>query len=292
MNIVDLRNSVAPVSHVSHYDRLSNDSIEFLKSIIPEYIFHNSTELVKSIHNLVWRKGIPIYLVNKAQMPDEFNIEEDNLKDDNEPPTEFLGYYKYINFGKSNCESVFLCMDRIKDDKRLLAKVLVHELGHALMEADVVDFGYNFKENNFIKFMEESLANYIVLKYFSEINNNEMLVYSKGFIKKQSFGYNFGIKWFDNNLQGYDFWIKIKKEFLTCAKNRSLDGIINGLDKIENKYDYKINIVNILEKIEEKEYNELIELKELTEYNKFKENLDYWIDRLKNAEKNIDIINL
>jgi len=66
-------------------------------------------------------------------MPDEFKIKEDNLKNNIESPTEFLGYYKYINFGKSNCESVFLCMDRIKDDKRLLAKVLVHELGHALM---------------------------------------------------------------------------------------------------------------------------------------------------------------
>jgi len=62
MNIVDLRDSDVLVSHVSHYDRLSNDSIEFLKSIIPSEIDTNSTELVKSIHNLVWRKGIQFIL--------------------------------------------------------------------------------------------------------------------------------------------------------------------------------------------------------------------------------------
>lgn len=81
MNIIDIRNKSTPVNHNTEFDRLPEETIAYLKSVLPENIFENSTELVKSIHNLVWKKGIPIYLVIEEQMPDEYrNIDGKRIK--------------------------------------------------------------------------------------------------------------------------------------------------------------------------------------------------------------------
>ncbi len=218
MNIIDLRNKEVPVNHYSKFDRLPAATIDYLKEIIPENVPNNSTDLVKAINNLVWKKGIPIYLVNEYQMPTKYK-EDDKA-------TEFLGYYDYIDLGESICESIFLCMEKIRDDKLLLAKVLIHELGHALLEAGKGDYGYNFKTDDFIKFMEESLANYIVLKYCKDLGNDNLLEYCRTFISNQGFGYNFGIKWFDWDNRNYLNWIEIKKLYLKEDSNRTLTKIL------------------------------------------------------------------
>lgn len=218
MNIIDLRSGKLKLK-----SGLPEDTIKYLKTVIPSDIPTDSTELVKSINSLIWGKGIPIYLVDEVQMPEEYNYK----KEDQNPPTDFLGYYKYVDFGKVKMESIFLCMDRIGVDKQKLAKVLLHEIGHAIMEARVGDYGYSFKADNIIKFMEESLANYIVLKYLNEINNQESLLdYSIKFIKNQGFGYNFGVKWFEWDNRNYKGWIALKTEITGGKKTLTFKNVV------------------------------------------------------------------
>lgn len=227
MNIIDLRNRDIPIDQNSKFERITKDTLEFLKDIIPSKIKDDSTEIVKSIHNLVWQKGIPVYLIDESKMPYDFS------EDVNSP--EYFGYYKNVELDNVNldyikCESIFICMDRIQGDKQLLSYVIIHELGHALMEAGVEDFGYNHQKNDIIKFMEESLTNYLVLRFFNDIGQKEMLNYSYNSISEQGFGYNFGINWFKWNNDNHQSWINIKKNILVNDQNRSFEGIICNLD--------------------------------------------------------------
>jgi len=219
MNIIDIREDRVVLD-----SGLPAETLQYLEKIIPKDISEGSTDLIKAVNELIWGNGIPIYLVNRKQMPNEYSVDDNSEF----PPTEYLGYYKYVNLGKVKMESIFLCMDRIGDDIQKLAKVLIHEIGHALMEARVGDYGYRFSVNNIIKFMEESLANYIVLKYIKELGtHDDLLDYSRTFIENQGFGYNFGVKWFEWDNRNYYSWTQLKNEFIGEGKSLTFKKIVH-----------------------------------------------------------------
>lgn len=218
MNIIDIREDRFVLD-----SGLPAETLQYLEKLIPKHISEGSTDLIKAVNELIWGKSIPIYLIDRRQMPNDYII-DDNSKF---PPTEYLGYYKYVDLGKVKMESIFLCMDRIGDDKQKLAKVLIHEIGHAIMEAKVGDFGYRFSDDNIIKFMEESLANYIVLKYLKELGTvDDLLDYSRTFIENQGLGYNFGVKWYEWDNRNYYSWTLLKKEVIGQGKSLTFENIV------------------------------------------------------------------
>ena len=218
MNIIDIRDN-----RVKLDSGLPPETVKYLETIIPKDISKGSSDLVRAVNELIWEKGIPIYLVDRKQMPNEYSVDDNSEF----PPTEYLGYYKYVNLGKVEMESIFLCIDRIGNDNQKLAKVLIHEIGHAIMEAKVGDYGYDINKNDIIKFMEESLANYIVLKYLKELGtHDDLLGYSRTFIEYQGFGYNFGVKWYEWDNRNYYSWTQLKKEVIGDGKSLTFENIV------------------------------------------------------------------
>ena len=172
---------------------------------------------------LTLMKSISILLVDPQNMP------ESPIK--GEYPTESLGCY--FSFGQFNYPqpAIFLCPVRIEeaarnkyiDKKVLYAKVLIHELAHAIMDPT------NIFENGTLKskvseqklvsdadvFMEESLANMITLQYFEaakSIIGEKDFEQMKSFMEKQPEAYKFGITQYEKLHTDWREWRNNKSQ--------------------------------------------------------------------------------
>lgn len=152
-----------------------------------------------------------------------------------EYPTELLGCY-FSSQENSSTPVIYLCPEEIEkaarnkniDKKVLYAKVLIHELAHAIMDSTNELEGENLKskKDNELKtksdadvFMEESLANMITLQYFEaakSIIGEKDFEQVKAFMEIQPEAYKFGIEQFQklhtdwrewrNNKSKIAFW--------------------------------------------------------------------------------------
>jgi len=177
-------------------------------------------------------KTAPIFLVNEGTMKkhdssptwlygDESNHAELEYSDRNyeansdfKPLTEWLGFY-----GRSSADvmdrtpRIVLCLERIKrcvnngeEFMFLLAKVVVHELAHAKMDANHQNSKYRSKDT-FWHWMEESMANYYTLECFDDYRMcshnfnhhwaHDCFDFVKDFIKKQPPAYALGYELYD-----------------------------------------------------------------------------------------------
>jgi hypothetical protein len=212
-------------------------------------------------------KNIPIFLVNENDF-DKNNSRkgkdreyEYEKNDDTNPPTEWLGYYTRAKFGLfSNTPIIVICPERIKkcsinrdEFTWLFAKVLIHELCHAVMDhrAENVKYG---KCDDFFRWMEESTANMETLTIFEdklhnnyyhrECNNRDMSTNSfdddafefvKCFMKKQPPEYAFGCYQYEERVQYY-YWYQDKDNELVSGKKQKekktfMDYVINNIGK-------------------------------------------------------------
>ena len=186
-------------------------------------------------------RKMPISLKEPKEMPQPPII--------GEYPTEYLGCYK-SSLREENYPYpvIYLCpkriedtADRLKIDKKVLyAKVLIHELAHAIMDPTNELEGENLKskKDNELKtksdadvFMEESLANMITLQYFeaakSIIGENDF-EQVKSFMEIQPEAYKFGIEQFQklhtdwrewrNNKSSMKFWMYFYSKLPTQGK--------------------------------------------------------------------------
>ncbi len=154
--------------------------------------------------------NIPILL--KKDMPSykdlwEGTKTEGKDKDRYIPTGDVLGYYKRSD--ESLCESphIVLSPENIKNAakdfdnqdeafKVLMAKVLVHEIAHALMDHFTPEHYDNWPNTLEAKAMEESLANRITLEWFQKVDKDNYDIV-KDFIKSQPTIYQFGIEQYD-----------------------------------------------------------------------------------------------
>lgn len=183
---------------------------------------------------------IHVYLKEPKEMPEP--------PISGEYPTESLGCYIPSSQENYPYPVIYLCPENIEDaarnkkiDKKVLyAKVLIHELAHAIMDPTNVLEGENLKSKKDIEpktksdadvFMEESLANMITLQYFkaakSIIGENDFKRV-KSFMKIQPEAYKFGIEQFQrlhtdwrkwrNNKSSMKFWMYFYSKLPTQGK--------------------------------------------------------------------------
>ena len=165
-----------------------------------------------------------------------------------EYPTELLGCYIPSLQENDSTPVIYLCperienaADRLKIDKKVLyAKVLIHELAHAIMDPtnELEGTKLKSKKGNELKtksdadvFMEESLANMITLQYFDaakDINDVNDFEQVKSFMEKQPEAYKFGIEQFQlctdwrewrNNKSSMKFWMYFYSNLQSIWKN-------------------------------------------------------------------------
>ena len=164
-----------------------------------------------------------------------------------EYPTESLGCYIPSLQENYPYPVIYLCPKRIIDaadrldiDKKVLyAKVLIHELAHAIMDPTNELEGENLKSKKDIEpktksdadvFMEESLANMITLQYFEaakSIIGEKDFEQVKSFMEIQPEAYKFGIEQFQlqtdwrewrNNKSSMKFWMYFYSKLPTQGK--------------------------------------------------------------------------
>lgn len=148
-----------------------------------------------------------------------------------EYPTELLGCY-FSSQENSPNPVIYLCPEKIEaaarnkniDKKVLYAKVLIHELAHAIMDSTNELEGKNLKskKDNELKtksdadvFMEESLANMITLQYFEaakSIIGEKDFEQVKSFMEKQPEAYKFGITQYEKLHTDWREWRKNKSQ--------------------------------------------------------------------------------
>ena len=146
---------------------------------------------------------IPIKLKDKGALP------KDNRELDGENCIDFLGVY-FQNSGY-----IELYVDRIyelanKDDKKfkwLFAKVLIHELAHAVLDIlnleittpYVNKISYN---TDFGRWREESMANAIALRIIKDFGDKDFYNYAKLFMmRQQPKEYALGVL-----MEDFDYW--------------------------------------------------------------------------------------
>ena len=188
---------------------------------------------------LTLAKHISIILVDDQNMP------KSPIK--GEYSTESLGCYFSLGQFDYPQPSIFLCPQRITeaakskdiDEKVLFAKVLIHELAHAIMDpTNIFEYGTlkpKVSEQKLVSdadvFMEESLANMITLQYFDaakDINDVNDFEQVKSFMEKQPEAYKFGIEQFQlctdwrewrNNKSSMKFWMYFYSNLQSIWKN-------------------------------------------------------------------------
>lgn len=178
------------------------------------------------------------------------------------PETEVYGYY--VSKGTHNIAEIYLCPESIFNHTRnneeltyLLAKVIIHELAHALM--DKRDYG---QKDEFYKWMEEASANEITLEYFKKFeennynransylrHNNTKSPYDfiREFILSQPDNYKLGYFLHKNYINQYMWWAinkdeikqktKAKADWLDYVKSNIKNGSFdrNTLDELTHK---------------------------------------------------------
>jgi hypothetical protein len=133
----------------------------------------------------------------EAQPPEQVREERPWSNEGTPPDTEMLGYYTRAS-GLYDQPAIVICPDRIwrvaqgNDDQTLMlmVKVLIHELAHAVMDANQEKKLYG-KKDAFYHWVEESLANYLTLEVLQHYDPR-FYDYAKNFIAHQSPAYRLG----------------------------------------------------------------------------------------------------
>ena len=140
----------------------------------------------------------------KRKIPDDLSYPRDSSWID------FLGIFSYSQFGSMQKPFIYLSLEKIHNlvhdpgfsakvstplsklecYRYLSAAVLVHEMAHAMMWWPAPN-GMNRTDD--FEYIEESLANYIMLLYFSRPGFEDPLEMVKGFITLQSESYQGGL---------------------------------------------------------------------------------------------------
>lgn len=189
---------------------------------------------------------IPIFLVDDAWMKkynDNDNENENGHGHVNE--RDLLGFYLSASTILDVDKSVIgLCPERILASAALggrtptdnqitwlVGKVLIHELGHALMHEETQ---LKRQERNFYRFMEEAMANVITLTAFESLgtpyslhsNRPSILAggsplplqYVRTFIAKQPPEYRLALDLHDENVGWWWIWQSFKRNHSNCNK--------------------------------------------------------------------------
>lgn len=115
-----------------------------------------------------------------------------------------LGYFD------SKKQEIYICLDKIiekypSEVDEISAKVLLHELGHAIM----FNPSHRHYMNSFEKWVEESLANKIALKYLAVASHilarPGLFTVAEAMVKRQSDAYKLGLYLYENN--GSDWYL-------------------------------------------------------------------------------------
>ena len=196
---------------------------------------------------------IPYFLLHPEYMPHNFNDfgyagnnEDENDKEEDALehnfPSEFIAFYVRAQLGYGNERpAIYFCPERIEEvatsnDGRLsrqtiVAIVLLHELAHAWMDSHSPSIS-NDKRDEFYHWMEEAMANFMMLKIFEWYSKhytgyNVPLNQAIMFVKSQPVNYKLG----------YDFsqykWIE--EYCVTWAGEK---------ERILSKEKEKINLLN------------------------------------------------
>ncbi len=209
---------------------------------------------------LVEGKDMPEPNIPKSYKPKDIETRKDTevIKD-----TEWLGCYC------SDTMEILLCPERIKnasnnlynklrpEDKTnisqdyceqvIFAMVLIHEFAHAILDpTNLADrtirkpvFDFNINEDLRF-FLEESLANMIMLKYFDASfgkESKEFLLVEK-FVDSQSYAYSFGLKMYDAKDVDWSLW-RDRKTILSQKLNQQqcLTDLKNAGNNLKNVYE-------------------------------------------------------
>jgi len=153
---------------------------------------------------------IPIKLVDEKELPD------DPIKEDGTISPDTLGAYRSWD-DEQQKPIILLWPNKIlevakdidMDAKLICKKVIIHEFAHALMDPtnwkSEKDFAPQQKNqgpkitSDADRFMEESLANMLTLKYFHEVAKEEFDPVEDFIAKRQPAIYRFGITQFELN---------------------------------------------------------------------------------------------
>ncbi len=171
---------------------------------------------------------IPIFLLAPENMP------EDGDERSEKPSTEYLGFYQdSFSIHGAKIPIICLCPERIieqvNDDEELtilIAKVIIHEFAHALMNMYPMA---NYQPiDEFYKWMEEPMANLITLQYFNvaairsyqhyriksllpSTTYSNPIEYVKKFISMQPSNYRLGLDLFEHRIHYWWIWRNRKK---------------------------------------------------------------------------------
>ena len=206
------------------------------------------------------KPDLPILLKKKLPEYSSFWKEiDDERRNQYIPHGEVLGYYSRDEHPLCMGPHIVLCPENIRQIaqayhipfKILMAKVLVHEIAHALMDRYRIIDGYgiqytNPKENwsNTVeaKAMEESMANAITLFVFRKYANEDYKYVRHYIDNMQSAIYKFGL-WQEQIYADWNKWRNSSKQNTKELKewfNKCFD---NG-DIIITKEDYKQKLFN------------------------------------------------
>lgn len=196
---------------------LSEAQVSFAEAVIigGENNTYLQTESISHIMN-----KIPILLV-------DIKTQEEHGQGD------LLGFYmsKCTILGFVGIPVIGLCVEKIMSQVKnnneliiLIAKVLIHEFAHALMDSpeNKID-----RSCEFYKWMEEPMANVITLTYFRNFEYQlntvkkeiahikplpNVIKYVRKFIANQPHNYKLGLDLFDNGITDWKTWREYKKE--------------------------------------------------------------------------------
>ena len=178
---------------------------------------------------------IPIYLLHPDSMPELGGLKGEK------PSTEWLGFYKnQTSIHGVHTPSIGLCPERIIECVKtewelmvLIAKVIIHEFAHALMQR-LGGANYSPKDE-FYEWMEEPCANQITLYHFEHSQKNMYQIahvksslkpfgYVQDFISRQPDNYRLGLDLYKHRF-GYMLWVHKKDEIQkrTNEKNAWLE---------------------------------------------------------------------
>lgn len=148
-----------------------------------------------------------------------------------EDTVDVLGMFIARGKIQSNGPEIWICYEKIKaryseenECRYATLKVLIHELGHAVMDAETSGNYYALNA-----WVEEALANLISLKYQDAVKsqaqeNTDCFEFSKEFVRKSVEGYRVGLDMFEAESQGIVFeWTKWRNsKYFMEAKSEEL----------------------------------------------------------------------
>ena len=245
---------------------IDSECLSYMNMLVDKWLLSNvnmpvcSDSLFRMIPFAGRKPDIPILLKKGPYKYEDHweEIKEHPQKEDYRPKGNVLGYYTRKDEDKCNGPHIVLFPETIQESannntkhfKVLMAKVLVHEIAHALMDKYRIvdgdslcftDSNKNWPVTLEAKAMEESLANAMTLYVFKKYATNEDYKYVYDYIFNQPAIYQFGIwqeqiaadwkKWYDSSKQDTS---NLKEWFNKCFGNGSI--IILQKDYIQEMF--------------------------------------------------------